>query len=446
MKRKYMQQNIQDGFLSQMERRFNKKVLNYPRKDRTRKVNYLLKILAEVTLMLRSTPGFEFSTAGYAVLKWKLAQYLQSRDTISADDLYESLVMFSRFVDNNLERLEKALKLFAKQRKDAIAIERQRAIANEQSDPDIVATELENSFSLVRLTSWLHLIQESERLGHCIGNSDFYTRRMSAGEYVVYSLRDHIGLPVATLVYSASASILEQIRKDGDAKIDGDETWFTGLLEAIQAIGDIHGFSDQEPFLINEKELTNLSDEQKVVFLTRIDSGLHTTDRERGGGILSYQIKSIAVCATDFLDELYQRNYWIPSETREFWKQHLGLSKAAMRQTSKLVALSPYDLGLHETELFSYEQVCEQAIGLGYELCSVTEAGASILQYPVEQDYCLHFFGVELPSDDNQSCCLAIGNNTEQPVFFVHSQETQWFSTEQCLEYDYRFIFKNIQK
>jgi hypothetical protein len=106
-----------------------------------------------------------------------------------------------------------------------------------------------------------------------------------------------------------------------------------------------------------------------------------------------------------------------------------------------LVELDVLDLGLDQEKRFNYTQVCRIAQILGYEFCSTEEAYAYALQFPVERDYSFYFFGMDITPHDG---FIVVGNNSEKHALFLYGQETQLFLSAQCVQYEYKFIFKKM--
>jgi len=105
------------------------------------------------------------------------------------------------------------------------------------------------------------------------------------------------------------------------------------------------------------------------------------------------------------------------------------------------VELNVLDLGLDQEKRFNYTQVCRIAQSLGYEFCSIEEAYAYALQFPVERDYSFYFFGMDMAKHDE---FIVVGNNSEKQTLFLYGQETQSFLSAQCVQYKYKFIFKKM--
>lgn len=415
-------------FFSQMEKWYLRKVANFPRYKKQEKIERIDDALSTLSLMLKSTSDFHFEKRQYAVLRWKLAQYLQSHENIDVDEVYESLLESPSFLENE-DLISNAIEIFKKKRKNELIQRRKLEILSVEVSPEIVAEKISSEYILVRLLNWLHLDEETRILNHCIAKSDFYINRMMRGEYDVFSLRTSNNIPVATLVYNLKTNKIEQIRKHEDKLLDGNEVFYEALIEVVAEIRRIRDFNKQI-FGVEPKELKNISDSNDFLFIRNYEF----LKKEEGS---SNKIINHDFYGTDVLSSLQNKNYYIPESTQSFLQNiHFGAIEA------NFVELSLLDLGLDQETRFTYSKACDIAKNLGYSLCSTQEACAYALQFPVQKNYNFYFFGMEL-SESNEDCYLVVGNNAQQCTLFLYGQETQLFNVGNCIEYDYKFIFKN---
>jgi len=391
-----MESTRNQKFFSKMEKWYLRKVANFPNYLKKEKVEKIEEALSIISLMFKSTNGFHFGKEQYAVLKWKLAQYLQSNEDINVDDVYEAMVLSPSFLEENEDRITTAIDIFKKSKKDELAQRKQQEVLSVLISPEIVIEKISGEYSLVRLMNRLHIDQETEILNHCIGKSDFYINRMMRGEYEVFSLRTFGDIPVATLVYNLKNNKIEQIRKYGDKLLDSNEVFYPALIEALADIKRIKDFHNKQSFSVESKELIYVPDSNYPLFV-------NTDSFSKKEEIVYREVTVNKFCCVT------------------------------------LVELSVVDLGLGQQKRFNYTEVCDVAKSLGYELCSKEEAYAYALQFPVEQDYSFHFFGMDMTHRDE---FFVVGNNGEQHILFLYGKETQMFLSAQCMQYEYKFIFK----
>lgn len=390
--------NSEVNFFSRMENWYLRKVANFPNYLEKEKVGKIEDALSILSLMFKSTNGFHFQKKQYAILKWKLAQYLQSNEDINIDDVYEAMVLSPSFLEENEDRITTAINIFKKSKKDELIQRKQQEILSVLISPEIIIEKISGEYSLIRLMNRSHLDQETEMLNHCIGKSDFYISRMMHGEYEVFSLRTLAGIPVTTLVYNLKNNKIEQIRKYGDKLLDGNEEFYPALIEALADIKRIKASHNKQSFSVESKELKNIPASNYPLLV----------DTE------SFSKKEEIVCREVVLNEFC---------------------------CVTLVELSVVDLGLDQQKRFNYTEVCDIAKSLGYNLCSKEEAYAYALQFPVEQDYSFHFFSMDITQHNE---FIVVGNNSEQHTLFLYGQETQMFLSAQCVQYEYKFIFKKM--
>jgi len=393
-----MESTSNQKFFSTMEKWYLRKVANFPNYLKKEKVEKIEDALSVLSLMFKSVNGFHFGKEEYAVLKWKLAQYLQSNEDINVDDVYEVMVLSPSFLEENEDRITTAIDIFKKSKKDELAQRKQQEVLSVLVSPEIVIEKISGEYSLVRLMNRSHLDQETEILNHCIGKSDFYISRMMRGEYEIFSLRTSADVPVVTLVYSLKNNKIEQIRKYGDKLLDSNEEFYSELIEVLAEIKSIKASHNKKNFSVEPKELKNVPASNYPLF---VDTEFSSKKEE-------------IVCREVILNEFC---------------------------CVTLVELSVFDLGLDQQKRFNYTQVCHIAKSLGYNLCSKEEAYAYALQFPVEQDYSFHFFGMDITQHDE---FIVVGNNGEQHILLLYGQETQMFLSAQCVQYEYKFIFKKM--
>lgn len=395
-----MESTSNQKFFSKMEKWYLRKVANFPNYIKKEKVEKIEDTLSIFSLMFKSTNGFHFEKEQYAVLKWKLAQYLQSNEDINIDDVYEAMVQSPSFLDENEDRITTAIDIFKKSKKDELVQRKQQEILSVLVSPEIVIEKISGEYSLGRLMNRSHLDQETEILNHCIGKSDFYINRMMRGEYEIFSLRNSSNIPVATLFYNLKNNKIEQIRKYGDNLLEGNEEFYPALIEALADIKRIKDSHNKQSFSVEPKELKNIPASNYPLF---VDTEFFSRKEE-------------IVCREIVLNEF---------------------------RCVTLVELSviDLDLDLDQQKRFNYTEVCDIAKNLGYDLCSKEEAYAYALQFPVEQDYSFHFFGMDVAHRDK---FIVVGNNSERHILFLYGQETQMFLSAQCVQYEYKFIFKKM--
>lgn len=389
--------NSEVNFFSRMENWYLRKVANFPNYLKKEKVEKIEDTLSILSLMFKSTNGFHFQKKQYAILKWKLAQYLQSNEDINIDDVYEAMILSPSFLDENEYRITTAIDIFKKSKKDELVQRKQQEVLSVLVSPEIVIEKISGGYSLVRLMNRSHLDQETEMLSHCIGKSDFYINRMMRGEYEIFSLRTS-SMPVSTLVYNLKINKIEQMRKYGDKLLDGNEEFYPALVEALTEIKMTKAFNNKQGFSVEPKELKNISASNYPLFVD----------------IDSFSKK----------EEIVYREVMVNDS-----------------HCVTLVELSIFDLGLTNKKRFNYTEVCDIAKKLGYKLCSKEEVYAYALQFPVEQDYSFYFFGMDMTQ---QNEFIVVGNNGEQYTLFLYGQETQMFLSAQCVQYEYKFVFKKM--
>jgi hypothetical protein len=427
-----MKENVTKNpeFFSQMERWYLRKVANFSKEKRHRKIKEIQDVLSILSLMLKSSSNFCFEKRQYVVLKWKLAQYFQSHEKIDVDEVYESMLKYPIFLENK-DRITSAIEIFKKNKRKEIREKRKQENLSTHASPEVVIGPTSSGYLLVRLVNWSHLDHESQTLQHCVAKSDFYISRIIRDDYEVFSLRTLANISVATIAYNKKSNKIEQIRKFGDKLIKGDECFYPSLVESLIKLKKIKGFN-KGGIEIEAKELRNISSIENSL----IKKLKNSFNREAG---LSVKIINNNFNKMKVINVLKNRNYHIPKDSLCFINSIcLGMIKA------KFIELSLFDLGLNQKKTTTYKQVCDIALNLGYSLCSTQEAFAYAVSFPIQENYSFYFFGMDL-NDGSQSSFITIGNNAEQNVLFLHGsygKETQIFNVNNCIEYDYKFIFK----
>lgn len=85
-------------------------------------------------------------------------------------------------------------------------------------------------YSLFRLNNIDQLKQESKQMGHCIGNSEHYIKKIIEGDSEIWSFRSNNGDILVTIEYDLKSKNVLQIKKKNDLLLHGEEDFFKDLI------------------------------------------------------------------------------------------------------------------------------------------------------------------------------------------------------------------------
>jgi len=265
--------NFEKDFIDKVKKEYESTVTKFSEKDKSKKINSILSVLGILSTRLKSTNGFLYTEKQNCILQLKLARHFQHHGDLNVDILYEALIASPNFINKNKGHLNQVIKVYKE--KKLIQIAKMRKIKTEETggiNPREALFETEShNYYLVRLLNMPHLLEESEILDHCVVDSDFYLKRMKRGEFEIFSLRPKVKInnqddkpdienPLVTIVYNCKEKIIEQIRKQGDSRIDGTENYYNDLLDALSKLrntatdtGELRDYK-----IVDQKEFKNV--------------------------------------------------------------------------------------------------------------------------------------------------------------------------------------------
>jgi hypothetical protein len=109
---------------------------------------------------------------------------------------------------------------------------------NPNKEPHFIANiEIDGEFyQLVSLITKAQMKKESEQLGHCVGESDFYIEKVRDGKILVLSLRDSAGISQYTIEYDIKNKSIKQF-KGKDNQLPDKDKIITATLDALTQAG-----------------------------------------------------------------------------------------------------------------------------------------------------------------------------------------------------------------
>ncbi|MCF7833873.1 MAG: PcfJ domain-containing protein [Candidatus Pacebacteria bacterium] len=152
------------------------------------------------------------------------------------------------------------------------------------------------NMSFFSLTSQEHLQEESKKMGHCIGESEFYLKKIMSGQIMAISLRDEEG-PHYTIEYDIKTKTIIQFKGGNDTPVNSlpnNRAIVTDTLNALYKMGfDIkkmtENFSyslykdikENKFYTLDEENITNLIlNENKKFIKGIVDLNQNTTEEQ----------------------------------------------------------------------------------------------------------------------------------------------------------------------
>ena len=170
--------DFQKEHLTHLEDEYQRTLATYGVEHREEKQRLLTDTFNQLSSRLRVEEGFSFLERAQAILKLKLARYLQREDTIDVNTLFDALLETPKFIKDEKGGLHKLLEIHEAKTLEKIAEKRKQRTEmgdTEEFNPwENLFTTKSGNYYVARLLNMPHLEKESEYMNHCVGTSDSY--------------------------------------------------------------------------------------------------------------------------------------------------------------------------------------------------------------------------------------------------------------------------------
>lgn len=273
--RKDSQESLEHKYLANIADEYDKTLATFSSEKKVEKEHLITDIFSKLKEKLSGQPDTTFGPRQEAILKLKLARYLQRKDSIDTNSLFDAIVESPGFINKDkgsFHRLfelheEKTLLKIAEMRK-----KRAEVGSGEGSNPwENLFTTTSGKYYVARLLNMPHLEKESEYMNHCVGISDSYVNKIKRGEIEILSFRSvpkrdpktgqMLGdFPIMTIEYNLKTKIIEQMKLRDDELLDKDNTYYADIIDALTHLrktktdkGELRDFRSIDP-----NELVNI--------------------------------------------------------------------------------------------------------------------------------------------------------------------------------------------
>jgi hypothetical protein len=223
--------------------------------DRQKKEKTIGQTFETLSARLNHTADFKFGDRQKAVLRLKLARYLQQNETCDTNVLYDAVVESPKFINTDKGSIHRLFEVHEQKTLQKIAeIRKRRAeiTGQEGFNPyeNLFATKSGNYY-MARLLNMPHLEEESQYMSHCVGTSDSYINQIRRGDIEILSFRrvPKINIrtqklegdePVMTIEYNLKTKTIGQMKKRDDGYLQPGDPFFNDVIDALKRLRVTH--------------------------------------------------------------------------------------------------------------------------------------------------------------------------------------------------------------